>query len=114
MTVKKSSLGAFCPWCSQEVPYGRTLPAHKDGACIAKTAKSAGDVRRQAVIAALEKQAGQWEKQALDGRWTLAEEVRCYLVSKAASARSAAARLKGEDAPEQEPKVVTKTVVVSR
>jgi hypothetical protein len=112
MTVKKSSLGAFCPWCSREVPYGRTLPAHRAGACIARAVKSAGEVRKAAAIAELEKQATAWEKQALDGRWSLAKEVRDYLTSKAESARREAAKLRGEPVPEPEP--VTKAVVISR
>ena len=51
------------------------------------------EVARQTAIAELVAAADKWEKQAFDGRYTLAKEVQEYLTSKAVSSRREAARL---------------------
>lgn len=56
----------------------------------------AKEVHRQTAIAELEGAAERWEQQVHDGAYTLQKDLLEYLTSKAESARSQAARLKGE------------------
>ena len=54
------------------------------------------EVQRQTAILELESAADRWEQQVHDGTYSLAKDLMDYLISKAESARSEAARLKGE------------------
>lgn len=56
----------------------------------------AKEVHRQTAIAELESAADRWEQQVHDGMYSLAKDLRDYLTGKAESARSQAARLRGE------------------
>jgi hypothetical protein len=78
---------------------------------VAKSGRDRQVVRKATAIAELEKAADQFERKALDGRYTLAKEVRDYYQDKPSAARREADILKGEDMPEPDP--VTRAVAVS-
>lgn len=69
-------------------------------------------VEKDQAITALEMQAHAWERRALEGRYTLSEEVRQYMQTKADDARAEARRLRGEPVPEPEARS-SRTVSVS-
>jgi hypothetical protein len=69
-------------------------------------------VRRRVAISELEAAAERWETKAHDGAYTVAKDVRDYWLSKAKSARREAAKLRGENVPEPEPRAA-RTVSVT-